>query len=79
MTDSDNREAAFALQSWLFAHLVQVFQYTGQKLKSTANFWSLMFFILALAMAVFYFLLGFASNSMAMVGPMTRSRFTGLG
>ena len=46
---------------------MQVFQYTGEKLKSAANFWSLMFFILALAMGLFYFMLGYASNSISMV------------
>lgn len=60
--------AGYALQSWLFAQLVQVFQFTGQKLVNAANFWALMFFILALAMAAFYFILGLASNSISMVG-----------
>lgn len=59
--------AGFALQSWLFAHLVEVFQFTGEKLKNAGNFWALMFFILALAMALFYYLLGYASNSISMV------------
>ncbi|CAI7648531.1 unnamed protein product [Penicillium glandicola] len=58
--------SGFSLQSWLFAKLVQVFQFTGQKLVDAANFWALMFFILALAMAVFYSMLGFASNSISM-------------
>lgn len=60
--------AGYALQSWLFAQLVEVFQFTGQKLVNAANFWALMFFILALAMAAFYFVLGLASNSISMVG-----------
>ncbi|KAJ5372015.1 ABC transporter integral membrane type 1 [Penicillium concentricum] len=58
--------SGFSLQSWLFAKLVQVFQFTGQKLVDAANFWALMFFILALAMATFYFMLGFSSNSISM-------------
>ncbi|KGO45772.1 ABC transporter, integral membrane type 1 [Penicillium expansum] len=58
--------SGFSLQSWLFARLVQVFQFTGEKLVSAANFWALMFFILALAMATFYFMLGFSSNSISM-------------
>ncbi|OOQ85102.1 lipid A export ATP-binding/permease protein msbA [Penicillium brasilianum] len=58
--------SGYALQSWLFANLVKVFQYTGQKLVDAANFWALMFFILALAMAAFYFMLGWASNSISM-------------
>lgn len=60
--------AAFAFQSWLFAKLVQVFQFTGSKLIEAANFWSLMFFVLALAMGAFYFDLGYASTSMSVVG-----------
>ncbi|KAE8135274.1 P-loop containing nucleoside triphosphate hydrolase protein [Aspergillus pseudotamarii] len=55
--------SAFAFQSWLFAKLVQVFQFSGNKLSEAANFWSLMFFILALAMCLFYFDVGYASTS----------------
>ncbi|UDD60581.1 hypothetical protein AFCA_007974 [Aspergillus flavus] len=58
--------SAFAFQSWLFAKLVQVFQFTGNKLVEAANFWSLMFFILALAMGLFYFDVGYASTSFSM-------------
>ena len=54
--------AAFALQSWFFAQLVQTFQYTGQRLIDAANFWALMFFILALATAVSYVVLGTSSG-----------------
>ncbi|THC91109.1 hypothetical protein EYZ11_009423 [Aspergillus tanneri] len=57
--------SGFALQSWLFAKLVEVFQLKDQKLVDAANFWSLMFFILALAMALFYFLLAVGSNSIS--------------
>lgn len=59
--------AGFALQSWLFAQLIQAFQFTGQKLADAANFWALMLFILALAMAAFYFILGFTSNRISVV------------
>ncbi|PLB46368.1 putative ABC multidrug transporter [Aspergillus steynii IBT 23096] len=55
--------SGFALQSWLFARLIEVFQFTGQKLVDAANFWALMFFILALAMSGFYFILGVGANS----------------
>ncbi|KAF3016964.1 hypothetical protein E8E15_004968 [Penicillium rubens] len=58
--------SGFSLQSWLFARLVEVFQFTGQKLVDAANFWALMFFILAVAIATFYFMLGFSSNSISM-------------
>lgn len=59
--------AGYALQSWLFAQLIQVFQFTGQKLVDQANFWALMFFVLALAMGTFYFLMGTSANTMSMV------------
>jgi hypothetical protein len=59
------------LQSWLFAQLVQTFQFSGQKLVDAANFWALMFFILALAMAAFYFTIGVGSNSISVVRPVT--------
>lgn len=67
--------AGFSLQSWLFARLVQVFQFTGEKLVHAANFWALMFFILALAMATFYLMLGFSSNSISMVSLNTSTDF----
>ncbi|MCJ1287353.1 hypothetical protein MMC26_006702, partial [Xylographa opegraphella] len=54
--------AANALQSWFFAQLIETFQYTGQRLIDAANFWSLMFFILALAMAISYGVLGLAAG-----------------
>ncbi|KAL2812003.1 P-loop containing nucleoside triphosphate hydrolase protein [Aspergillus granulosus] len=53
--------SAYAIQSYLFAKLIEVFQFTGQKLIDAANFWALMFFILALCVAVCYFILGFSS------------------
>ncbi|KAJ5341530.1 ABC multidrug transporter [Penicillium brevicompactum] len=58
--------SGYALQSWLFAQLIQVFQFTGQKLVDKANFWALMFFVLAIAMSTFYFLLGTSANTMSM-------------
>ncbi|KAK5941901.1 hypothetical protein PMZ80_005852 [Knufia obscura] len=54
--------AAYALQSWFFGQLVQTFQYTGQRLIDAANFWSLMFFILALAVGISYAILGTSSG-----------------
>ena len=57
--------AAFSLQSWFFARIVQVFQFTGHKLVHEGNFWSLMFFVLALAMGISYFTVGFASASIS--------------
>ena len=54
--------AAFALQSWTFAQIIQVFQYTGQKLVDSGNFWSLIFFILAISVCICYAGLGWAVN-----------------
>ncbi|RDW84076.1 ABC transporter ATP-binding protein [Aspergillus mulundensis] len=53
--------SGFALQSWLFAKLIEVFNFTGQRLVDSANFWALMFFVLALAVGTCYFTLGFCS------------------
>jgi ABC-type multidrug transport system fused ATPase/permease subunit len=55
--------SALALQSWFFAKVVEAFQFTGQKLTNAANFWALMFFILALVVAVCYFSLAYSSTS----------------
>ncbi|OOF91973.1 hypothetical protein ASPCADRAFT_509887 [Aspergillus carbonarius ITEM 5010] len=54
--------AVFPLQSWLFAKLIEVFQYTGQRLVHAANFWALMFFILALGTGICYGTLGYAAS-----------------
>lgn len=59
--------AAFPLQSWLFAKLIAVFQLTGQRLAHAANFWALMFFILALGTAASYGLMGYSSNRFSFV------------
>ncbi|OQV00428.1 hypothetical protein CLAIMM_05922 [Cladophialophora immunda] len=59
--------SAFSLQSYIFAQLIQVFTFTGHKLKERGDFWSLMFFILALGMAVAYFILGFLSNHVSVL------------
>ncbi|KAF2401756.1 leptomycin B resistance protein pmd1 [Trichodelitschia bisporula] len=54
--------ASYPLQAFLFSKLVNAFTLAKDKLVKTGNFWSLMFFILALAMALFYFTLGFAAH-----------------
>jgi ATP-binding cassette, subfamily B (MDR/TAP), member 1 len=55
---------AFPLQSYFFAKVVQVFEFTGSRLVHEGNFWSLMFFVLALGMAVSYLVLGYASTAL---------------
>jgi ATP-binding cassette, subfamily B (MDR/TAP), member 1 len=54
--------ASFALQSWYFAKLIEVFTFTGQRLADQRDFWSLMFFILAIANALCYQALGHSSG-----------------
>lgn len=54
--------AANAIQSWLFAQLIQAFTFVGQKLVDAANFWALMFFILAIAVGIAYSTLGYTSG-----------------
>ncbi|KAK5102811.1 hypothetical protein LTS08_003612 [Lithohypha guttulata] len=68
--------AANAIQSWIFAQLIQVFQYTGQRLVSAANFWSLMFFILALVVGMSYgALMLFAATSSTHVGSTCKKEY----
>jgi hypothetical protein len=44
-----------------------VFTYTGEKLQERGNFWSLMFFVLSLALGLTYALLGCFSNQLSVV------------
>jgi ATP-binding cassette subfamily B (MDR/TAP) protein 1 len=57
--------AVYATEAYLFSHLIVVFQYTGSKLIQQGNFWALMFFVLALFVAVCYALIGFCTNSLS--------------
>ncbi|KAK2831910.1 hypothetical protein FQN49_007047 [Arthroderma sp. PD_2] len=57
--------AGYSIQSYLFSQLITVFQLTGSKLVERTNFWALMFFVLALAVAFFYFILGWMSMSIS--------------
>ncbi|KAF2668515.1 leptomycin B resistance protein pmd1 [Microthyrium microscopicum] len=54
--------AAYPIQAWLFGHLVQVFTLTGSELVTRGNFWSLMFFVLALVVLFAYFFMGWAAH-----------------
>lgn len=49
--------AAAPLQSWLFAQLVNVFQYANDfdKMRSESSFWSLMYMTIAIGVGVSYF------------------------
>ncbi|KAH0543228.1 hypothetical protein FGG08_002392 [Glutinoglossum americanum] len=55
--------AAYSLQAYIFANITMVFTYTGKKLIHGGNFWSLMFFIEAICVGIFYIALGWSSHS----------------
>ncbi|KAL3419339.1 ABC transporter [Phlyctema vagabunda] len=54
--------SGFPLQAYLFANIITVFNYTGQKLTDTTNHWALMFVILAIGVGVSYYVVGFSAN-----------------
>ncbi|WQF79623.1 Putative Type 1 protein exporter [Colletotrichum destructivum] len=56
---------AFPGQSLIIANLVDVFTLTGSEMITKANFFSLMFFVLALGVLVCYFIMGLATNTIA--------------
>jgi ATP-binding cassette subfamily B (MDR/TAP) protein 1 len=51
----------------LFARIMEAFALTGDEMTERANFYSLMFFVLALGNLFAYALLGYFSNVMAQV------------
>lgn len=65
LTSAAGCGAGFSVQSYLFAQMVQTFQYTGDKLLEERDFWALMYFILGLVAGVCYFVLGWTSTSIA--------------
>ena len=52
----------FPAQAILFARLLTIFQVTGQEAVDRANFFSLMFFVVAIANLVAYFVIGWLCN-----------------
>jgi ATP-binding cassette subfamily B (MDR/TAP) protein 1 len=64
--------AAYSLQAYIFAKLIEVFTYVGKKLTDGGNFWSLMFFVEAICVGIFYLLLGWSSHSTSAVSTMHR-------
>lgn len=52
----------FPAQAILFARLLTIFEVTGQEATDRANFFSLMFFVVALANLVAYFVIGWLCN-----------------
>ncbi|PYI19029.1 lipid A export ATP-binding/permease protein msbA [Aspergillus violaceofuscus CBS 115571] len=68
--------AAFPIQSWLFARIIQVFQYSGDKLVHAANFWALMFLVLAIGNGVCYALIGYSANRFSVeISSFCRTRY----
>ncbi|KAK4164700.1 ABC transporter [Cladorrhinum sp. PSN259] len=59
--------AGTPLQAYLFAKIVQVYQYVGDppKFRSEGNFWSLMWFVLAIGIGLAYFLMGYVATHLA--------------
>ncbi|TKA76378.1 hypothetical protein B0A55_05265 [Friedmanniomyces simplex] len=53
----------YPAQAIIFSHLINVFTLSGSAAQSAADFWALMFFVLALANLVGYFCLGWACNT----------------
>jgi ATP-binding cassette subfamily B (MDR/TAP) protein 1 len=51
----------------LFAQLIQTFTLSGHALVKKGNFWSLMFFILALGVFVSYFVLGWSTHHISTI------------
>lgn len=54
--------ATYPIQAYLFAQLLSVFSYTGAKLKSAAEHYALMFFILGLGAGAAWFIMGYSST-----------------
>lgn len=52
----------YPAQAILFSRVINVFQLTGQEARNKADFYSLLFFILALANLVAYFIVGWTCN-----------------
>ncbi|KAF1990515.1 P-loop containing nucleoside triphosphate hydrolase protein [Aulographum hederae CBS 113979] len=50
--------ALFPMQAYLYAKLITTFQLTGAALVSRSNFWAMIWFIVALVVAIAYFVIG---------------------
>jgi ATP-binding cassette subfamily B (MDR/TAP) protein 1 len=63
--------AVYPIQAYVFAYMIQVFTYTGERLVREGNFWAGMFGVMAAGVGVFYFIMGIASYLIAVA--VTRS------
>ncbi|KAH7170587.1 P-loop containing nucleoside triphosphate hydrolase protein [Dactylonectria macrodidyma] len=59
--------AAVPLQAWLFGKVIVAFQYTGSKMRSEGDFWSLMWVILAIGVGLSYFAVVFIATRMSTI------------
>ncbi len=59
--------ASQPIQAYLFATELTLFQFWGDWLSAVADFWSLMFVMLAIFVAISYFALGWSSSTLAFV------------
>jgi ATP-binding cassette subfamily B (MDR/TAP) protein 1 len=59
--------AVYPIQAYVFAYMVQVFTYTGDRLVREGNFWAGMFGVMAAGVGLFYFGMGIASYLIAVV------------
>jgi ATP-binding cassette subfamily B (MDR/TAP) protein 1 len=57
--------AVYPIQAYVFAYMMQVFTYTGDRLIKEGNFWAGMFGVMAAGVGVFYFIMGIASHLIA--------------
>lgn len=62
----------FPVQAVILSKTIQVFQVRGPDAASQGNFWALMFFVVALANLVLYFILGWTINLIIQVSQLCR-------
>ncbi|KAF6803008.1 multidrug resistance protein 3 (p glycoprotein 3) [Colletotrichum musicola] len=65
--------AAYPGQALLMSRFIEVFQYTGSQMQKKGNFIALMFFVVGIGAFVVYFIIGWCSNTIATVRPLTQS------
>lgn len=76
-TDTNYGVASQPIQAFLFAQELTLFSYWGDWLQTVANFWSLMFVMLAIFVGITYFALGWASSTIAFVSTVQYLREAG--
>jgi ATP-binding cassette subfamily B (MDR/TAP) protein 1 len=59
--------AAFPGQTILMSRFIQVFEFTGDKMRAKGNFFALMFLVMAIGVFVMYFAIGWTSNVVGQV------------